>query len=174
MTTLSRAVCAAVTALLIGTASAPAQEAEQPAAGKVVATHGDWQVRCAEAQDVCVMSQVGRNADGQDVLEVQFRKLSGAQTPEGTAIPAAMQIVTPLGVLLPAGVRVQVDGGEQAAAPYQVCTPEGCVVRQPLTTEVLNQLKAGANAKFTLVAVPQQEIPVNISLMGFTKAFESL
>ena len=120
------------------------------------------------------MSQVGKNAEGQDVLEVQLRKLSGAQGPQGTPIPAAMQVVTPLGVLLPAGLRIQVDSNQERAAPFQVCTPEGCLVRQPLTTEVLNEMKAGATAKLTVVAAPQQEIPVNISLMGFTKAFESL
>ena len=187
MTRVSRAVCAALAALAIGTVGAPAQEEPQaPAApaqeepqapvspGQVVATHGDWQVRCAEEQQVCVMSQVGRNPEGQEVLEVQLRKLSGAQTPEGETIPAAMQIVTPLGVLLPPGIRVQVDGAEVGAIPYQVCTPEGCVLRQPLTSEVLNRLKAGANARMTLVALPQQEIPVDISLMGFTKAFGSL
>lgn len=172
----SRALCAALAAVVIGAGSVAGQEtaAEAPA-GKVVASHGAWQVRCAEGQqDLCVMSQVGKSAAGKEVLEVQLRKLSGAEAPDGTPIPAAIQVLTPLGVLLPAGVRIQVDAQEERAGPYEVCTPDGCVVRQPLSAEFLDELKAGANAKITVVAAPQEAIPVTISLMGFTKAFEAL
>lgn len=171
MTRATRTLGAALAALTIATTGAPAQEG---AAGNVVATHGAWQVRCAEGNKVCVMSQTGKDASGKQVLELQLRKLDGAQAPDGTPVPAAIQIVTPLGVLLPAGVRIKVDAEQERVAPYQVCTAEGCVIRQPLSTDFLNELKGGANATVTLVAVPQQEVPATISLMGFTKAFDSL
>ena len=171
MTRAIRALGAALAAVMLATGGAPAQE-QSP--GEVVATHGAWSVRCAGGEELCVMSQVGKDASGKEVIEVQLRKLEGATAPDGTPIPAAMQIVAPLGVLLPAGVRIRVDARQERAAPFQVCTPEGCVVRQPLSADLLNELKGGANARVTVVAVPQQEVPATISLMGFTKAFDSL
>lgn len=171
MTRATRALGAALAAVVLGTGGAPAQE---QTAGEVVATHGAWSVRCAGGEELCVMSQTGKDASGKEVIELQLRKLEGAQAPDGTAIPAAIQIVTPLGVLLPAGARIQIDAKQERAAPFQVCTPEGCVVRQPLSADLLAELKGGANATITVVAVPQQEVPATISLMGFTKAFDSL
>ena len=172
MTRAMRAVGAALAALTLATGSAPAQE---QAPGEVVATHGAWDVRCAEAgQKICVMSQTGKDGSGNQVLEMQLRKLEGATAPDGTPVPAAMQIVTPLGVLLPAGVRIKIDAKQERAAPYQVCTPEGCVIRQPLSADFLAELKAGANATVTVVAVPQQQVTATVSLMGFTKAFSAL
>lgn len=161
--------------LLVLTLGLPAlAQQEGSAATDVVATHGDWQVRCDEGREVCVMSQIGKDGSGKDLVEVQLRRLEGQKAPDGTAIPAAIQIVAPLGVLLPAGLRIQVDGKEERAAPYEVCTQGGCLVRQPMSDGLLNEMKAGNAAKLTLVAVPQREIATNISLNGFTKAFESL
>lgn len=167
----SRLIAAGLTALMISTGGAAAQQAAEE---KVVATHGAWQVRCSGDEDVCILSQVGKDSNGKDVLEVQVRKLNGAKAPDGTPIPGAVQIVTPLGVLLPAGVRIQVDGNKERAAPYEVCTQTGCLVRQPISTDLINELKAGAHAKVTIVAAPQQEIPVTLSLSGFTKGFGAL
>ena len=171
MTRAIRALGAALAAVVLSTGTVPAQE---QTAGQVVATHGAWSVRCTGGQELCVMSQVGKDGSGQDVIELQLRKLEGATGPEGQPIPAAIQIVTPLGVLLPAGVRIKVDAQQARAAAYQVCTPEGCVVRQPLSADLLNEMRAGANAVITVIAVPQQEVATTISLSGFTKAFDSL
>lgn len=153
--------------------AAPAQEAseQQTAPAEVKETHGAWQIRCSG--DVCVMSQAGK-ANGKDVLEIQLRKLQGTKAPDGAVVPAAMQIVTPLGVVLPAGVRIKVDSKKERAAPYETCTQGGCVVRQPIGDDFVNELKAGAKAKVTIVAMPRAEIPVDISLSGFTKAYNAL
>lgn len=147
----------------------PAQAQAQPA---VRETHGAWQIRCSG--EVCVMSQAGKDGGGNDVLEIQIRKLTGAKAPDGTAIPAAIQVVTPLGVLLPAGVRVKIDEKKERGLPYEVCTQQGCVVRLPVDNAFINEMKAGASAEVTLFVLPQREIPIKVSLSGFTKAFNAL
>lgn len=153
---------------------APAQEQpdQQPDQGKVVATHGAWQVRCNQSGEVCIMGQVGK-VEGKDLVEIQIRKLSGAKAPNGQPIPAAIQIVTPLGVLLPPGVRIQVDSKKERGAPFELCGEGGCIVRQPMDDAFINELKGGQVAKLTLVG-GQQAIDVDISLAGFTKAFGAL
>lgn len=160
-----RAVCLAG-ALLVPSAGAAQEE--------VRATHGAWTIRCAQGTDNCVMQQTGQGAQGNDVLDVRIRKLEGVTADNGEAVPAAIQIAAPLGVLLRAGLRVRVDGSEERGAPFEICIQGGCIVRDAVSTDFLNQLKAGATAQMTVVSAQQGEVPVDISLSGFTAAFESL
>lgn len=164
-----------MTALLLALA-APASRAQAP--GEVIkATHGDWQVVCASGQDVCVMRQVGRDSRGQDALVVTVRALDGVTADNGEPVPAAIDIVAPLGVALQAGVRVTVDGGQERAAPFNVCVQQGCLVRSPMGTEFLEDMKRGVTAAMKLVVPdqnPPRELVVNISLRGFTAAFGEL
>ncbi|MGF1552389.1 MAG: invasion associated locus B family protein [Paracoccaceae bacterium] len=146
----------------------------QEAGDELRATYGDWQVRCATGTDRCAIAQVGQGPQGNDVLEVRVRKLDGATGPNGETFPAAIQILTPLGVALKAGVRVQVDGNEQRAAAFEVCAQGGCIVREPMQSDFLNELKGGATATLTIVAAPRREIVVPISRSGFTRAFNEI
>jgi invasion protein IalB len=160
----------AVAALLL-----PPAAGAQTAGETVRETHGDWDVVCAEGRDVCAMRQVGRNSEGNDVLLVAVRALpEGTTTEDGRTVPALIEIRTPLGVGLRAGVRVQVDGGQERAAPYEVCVQQGCIVRQPMGEDFLAAMKAGRTATMTVVALQQGEVSVDISLLGFTAAFNSL
>jgi len=136
-------------------------------------THGAWSVLCADTQDVCVMQQTGKGQAGNDVLDVRVRKLRDLTDNNGQPIPAAIQIAAPLGVLLRAGVRVQVDGNEQRGAPFEICIQAGCVVRDVVSQDFLDEMRAGAVARMTVVS-PQQEVTIDISLSGFTAAFNSL
>ncbi|MEM6943905.1 MAG: invasion associated locus B family protein [Pseudomonadota bacterium] len=165
---LAAATLAAVLALP-ALATAQQQQAEE-----VRDRHGDWTVRCATGTETCVIQQVGQGNNGNDVLEMRIRKLSGVNTDQGEAIPAAIQILAPLGVFLPAGVRVQVDGNEVRSAPFEQCQQGGCVVRQPMSQDFLDEMRAGSTAKVTLIAVPQTEVAVSISLTGFTRAFNNI
>lgn len=163
-------------ATLVATALAMAGHGPSLAQGQeeVRATHGDWAIRCAPAQNVCVMQQTGKGAEGNDLLDVRIRKLDGVTAENGENVPGAIQIAAPLGVLLRAGVRVQVDGGKVRAAPFEICIAGGCVVRDVMSEEFLGQMKSGSTAKMTIVSPQAGEVSVNISLRGFTKAFGSL
>lgn len=160
---------AALVALMV---TAPLARAQQPQE-TVRETHGDWEIRCAQG-GACVMAQVGKGVEGNDVIEVRVRKLDGVTGQQGEPVPAAIQILAPLGVLLPAGLRVQVDSQQVRAAPFEVCGPGGCIVRQAMSEDFLAEMKAGGTANVTLVAAPNTEVNVDISLRGFTAAFGSL
>jgi len=164
-----RAIIIAVLALLIGANQAAAQDQEV-----VKGTYGDWKILCAEAQNVCVMQQTGKGTEGNDVLEVRIRKLEGVKTEDGTAVPAAIQIAAPLGVLLRPGIKVKVDSGEPRAGAFEICIAGGCLVRDFMMSEFLNAMKRGQTAKMTVVSPQHGEIPVDISLRGFTAAFNAL
>jgi invasion protein IalB len=154
---------------------AAAQQTAAQATETVKETHGAWDVVCATAQaDQCTMRQIGKTADGKKVLIVHIRKLDGDKAEGGKTIPAAIQITTPLGTILRAGVKVQVDSGEPRTGAFEFCVPNGCILRDPLSEEFLASLKAGKTANMTFNVLQQGTVNVSISLKGFTKAFKAL
>lgn len=167
---LPRALTTAALVFALSTGPAPAQQANET----VRSTHGDWAIRCAGDRGVCVMQTVGKGADGNDVLEIRIRKLDDVRTQEGQTVPAAIQIATPLGVLLRAGVRVQVDGGQVRTGLYEICLPQACIVRDLVPDEFLNAMRRGNIAKMTIVSPAQGEVSIDVSLRGFTAAFDAL
>ena len=120
------------------------------------------------------MRQLGKNAEGNTVINLQVRKLEGVKSSDGTPIPAVIVIVAPLGVLLPAGIAIKIDEKEPRGAQFDICLPAGCSMRQPVTEVFLAEMKAGKTATVQLVAAPKKEIKVEISLKGFTKAYKAL
>lgn len=175
MTAMARPALGAL--LLLGTlalGAAPALAQATAPQETVKDTIGAWQIRCVQDGKVCVMAQAGKGKEGNDVIEIRIRRLSGVKAPDGTEVAAAIQVAAPLGVLLPAGLRMQVDEKKPRGAPFEVCGPSGCVVRQPMTKDFLDELRNGKEAKVTILAVPQTEVVVPISLSGFTKAYNSL
>ncbi|MEM8793511.1 MAG: invasion associated locus B family protein [Pseudomonadota bacterium] len=155
--------------LLAASAGAAAFAQDQ----EVRETHGSWEVICISGTENCTMQQIGKSAQGEDALLVRISKVD-AQAQDGTKIPASAEIVAPLGVILPAGVRVQVDGGQVRGTRYGVCIQIGCIAQDVISQEFLDDMKKGTTAKMTLVLPPNREVGVNISLSGFTKAFNSL
>jgi len=146
-----------------------------PQTETVKATHGAWEIVCSTAQaDLCVMRQFGKNAAGKKVIDVRIRKLEGIKTQDGKTLPAAIQITTPLGTILRAGVTVKVDAGEPRTGAFEVCVPGGCILRDPMSEEFLASLKAGKAANMTFNLLQLGTVNVSISLKGFTKAFKEL
>lgn len=180
MSPLTRFLKQTLAACLVGTlmplAAAVAQTAAQQPAGETVkATHGDWEIVCTTAKpDECAMRQIGKTADGKPILVIVIQKLNGVKTNDGKQVPAAIQITAPLGTLLRAGVAVKIDNQEPRAAPFDVCLRQGCLVRQPMGEDFLAAMKAGQKAVVRLIDFPDREVTAEISLKGFTKAFDAL
>lgn len=141
----------------------------------VKATHGAWEIRCSTAKpDECIMSQIGKREDGQAVLRVGIRKTDGAKTPNGEPIAAVLQIDAPIGVLLPAGVEVTIDGNQIGRALFQVCDGRACIASEPVADEFIGKMKGGSNAIMAITALNGEKASINISLNGFTKAYGAL
>ncbi|WP_340109542.1 invasion associated locus B family protein [Pikeienuella sp. HZG-20] len=139
------------------------------------ATNGAWEVRCSTAKpDACIMTQVGNREDGKPVLRVALRKTDGAKGPNGAPIAAVIQIDAPVGVLLPAGIEMKIDGREIGRAAFQVCDARACIASEPVPTDFVNQMKNGVKAVLSIMAVNGEKADVPISLSGFTKSFDSL
>lgn len=138
---------------------------------------GDWTKVCINEGATCVVEQIGKTASGEDALRIRIEKLPSPQTVNGQSIVAVANIEVPLGVVLSTGLKLRIDQGQVTASPYFVCQAQGCVVRAPLQNELLESLKRGARAQFSFTVIQQGEgrdIPIDISLSGFTRAFDSL
>lgn len=133
--------------------------------------HGNWTIICAGQTDFCAMKTLGLNADGSPAIEVEVVKL-----PRDVPPVAGMTILTPLGVLLEPGLITQVDETPPKEHIYQICTPAGCLARFALTEETLAEHERGTilNVAVWAVNVPQNPVPVTVSLSGFTAAFAAL
>ena len=67
-----------------------------------------------------------------------------------------------------------IDDGPQESAPFQICTEQGCLVREPVDDDLIKRLKLGGSASVSVIAANQGEVKAVLSLSGFTKAYDSL
>ena len=156
-----------------GDAAADAPAAAEAPKEKVVAVHGDWQVRCRdEGEDQnCFMYQLALDSHTKPVAEVSIVPLA-----QKDGALAGFTIVTPLKSMLPNGLVVQIDANKPIKYPYLWCDQFGCFARFGASPELLNQYKRGAKARVTVFSVDRPDAPIilDVSLKGFTAAFADL
>lgn len=134
---------------------------------------GDWSMRCLKAEegsaDPCQLYQLLMDADGNAVAEISMFPL-----PEGGEAAAGATIVAPLETLLTEQITISVDGTGSRRYPFTFCNRAGCVARVGFTAAEVAQFKAGATASMRIVpaAAPDQEVLLNISLVGFTAGYD--
>jgi invasion protein IalB len=135
----------------------------------------DWAVRCGRpaegAAEACEMLQQRQDEQGQTVLAIAVGDVPNNDSP-------GMLIILPLGVWLPPGVVVKVDGGKEVPARIERCERRGCQVELLLKPEVLTVLKSGREANVLFQIYDQNGQPkvvgVPFSLLGFTAALEEI
>lgn len=133
----------------------------------------DWTVRCIkrdQAEDICEMRQPLNDDGGSRTAEISVFPVGEGQ------LTAAGTIVTPLETLLTQGVSLAVDGAEARRYPFTFCNRVGCVAQVGFTQEAVDALKRGATATLSIVPLvaPDQVVSLDVSLSGFTAAFDSL
>lgn len=154
---------------ILAFAAAPAAIAQE---ATVRETHGAWEVRCAG--ETCFMIQVASDANGAPVLSFAVRKLDTPRTEGDFTFIAAAEIYTKPGVFLPAGVTFSVDGNDSRRIPYERCFPEGCAALPLVQQTLIDSLKGGARVTVTVYPNPGEEVSAEVSLSGFTAAYDSL
>lgn len=152
-------------------------EPVEPALGEtyISETHGDWEIRCITVEEgqiePCQMYQLLSDNEGNAVAEINI-----FDVPDEDTLTAGATIVTPLDTLLTPGLRFAVDDSDQIRFPFSFCQQIGCFVRIGLTEDDLGSLRDGGVAAITIVPLPapDQEVSLEVSLSGFTAAFEDL
>lgn len=136
-------------------------------------TQGDWQIECIRVpegqQEPCQMFQPMLDEDGNQVANVRIFRL-----PAGSEAVAGALVAVPLETLLTAQLTISVDNAKPQRYPFSVCDRLGCYARIGFRQAEVDSYKRGAKATLSLVpfVAPDQKVDLNMSLRGFTAAFD--
>ncbi len=166
---LALATClliAAVCSYIPTTAYAQARD------GKVRSQHGDWQIVCkppppGASNEVCAIVQSVTAEDRNNVgLTVYFQRFS-----DGTQV---LRVFAPLGVLLPPGLGLKIDGQDVGNAPFLRCHSFACYAQVTVDKTLVDKLSKGKTAIFIIFQTEEAGIGIPISLSGFQDALKKL
>jgi len=87
--------------------------------------------------------------------------------------PAAV-VTMPLGISLPPGATISVDGGAPENIVIERCDANGCIGAVALSGRFIADLKRGREARIAFHDASRRRIAVPLSLLGFTAGFNSL
>jgi len=151
---------------------AQAQSAASRVEGTVRAQHGDWQKVCkppppGARDEVCALVQSVTAEDRNNVgLTVYFQIFS-----DGTRV---LRVFAPLGVLLPPGLGLKIDGADVGHAPFLRCHSFACYAQVVVQDDLIAKLGSGQNAIFIIFQTEEAGIGIPISLAGFADGVASL
>jgi invasion protein IalB len=172
---------AGIAPVLAGGANPAPSTAASPAAlspgapaadGTVKAQHGDWQVVCkpppiGAKAEVCALVQSVTAEDRNNVgLTIYFQKFSN-----GTKV---LRVFAPLGILLPPGIGLKVDGVDIGHAPFLRCHTFACYAQVTVDDKLVGQLQTGKTAIFIIFQTEEAGIGIPISLNGFKEGVAAL
>ncbi len=161
--------CAALAALA-ATLALPAAPALSQ--GVVKQTHGDWQMSCdtppgASFEQCAIIQNVTAEDQPNVGLSVIVLKTADGQS-------RLLRVLAPLGVLLPNGLGLNVDGEDLGRVAFVRCLPNGCVAEVILDDELIETLSTGDQAIFVVFRTPEEGIGIPVSLNGFEEGFDAL
>lgn len=160
--------------------SGPGPGPGQAPTATTLSTHGDWKVQCEKAPEgatapgqpteQCGMVQTTHNEkEPQAALTIIIVK----QKEKDKVLPA-MRVMAPLGVFLPTGIALEIDGAAVGRVPFARCTRQVCYATATATPEMFEKLRKGSAANFIIYQGPGLGMPMKISLNGFSAAFADL
>lgn len=139
----------------------------------------DWTLHCAEETDAagkavrhCEIAQAVAVAD--EGRAVEMLRLAVSRSGEGGKNAFTLVALAPLDVHLPSQFGLFAGDAKLALAPYRNCNPNGCFVLIPLSKQDIKRLKRARQGAALFRDLGGRPIKLSFSLMGFTKAFDSL
>ena len=92
------------------------------------------------------------------------------KVPGDTKRPVVM-IQAPLGLFLPAGITVDIDGEMAQNYPVQTCNNNGCFAGFPISDQVLARMQTGGKFNVIFQYLDKKPFTLPMSLVGFTEAY---
>jgi invasion protein IalB len=104
----------------------------------------DWTKVCGKDNgaktEVCYTTRDFVTDKGQRIVAV------AAYDAKGKKAQKTLRILTPLGFLVPPGLRITVDKGKPVAGRYATCLPHGCSAEATVKDDFVAALKKGARS----------------------------
>jgi len=164
---LAVALGAAGAFVAIATAPQPAL-----AQAQVKGTFGDWEMRCetppgaSREQCALIQSVVAEDKPNMNLVVIALKAADGKSR--------LLRVIAPLGVLLPAGLGLNIDNDDKGRAGFVRCLPSGCVAEVVMDDSLLDELGSGKAATFIVFETPEQGIGIPLTLEGFKEGFGKL
>ncbi len=150
----------------------PVLSAGAQQSGTVRSTHGAWSILCdtpaGASGEQCAMMQ---NVVAEDRPEMGLSVVV-LRTADGKA--EILRVLAPLGVLLPNGLGLNVDGKDIGRAYFVRCFQDGCYAEVILEEQLVTTLKTGEAATFIVFQTPEEGIGIPVDLNGFGEGFDAL
>ena len=162
------ALLAPVVGALLLTGAVQQADAQVQVRGKF----GDWEMRCetppgaSREQCAIIQSVAAEDKPNMNLVVIVLKTADGKSR--------LLRVIAPLGVLLPAGLGLNIDGADKGRAGFVRCLPSGCVAEVVMDDKLLDELRAGKNAVFIVFETPEQGIGIPLALTGFREGFERL
>ena len=159
-------------AIIAAAALMPATATAQQSGGTVRSTHGAWSIICdtpgGATTEQCALMQ---NVIAEDRPEVGLSVVILRTADDRAEI---LRVLAPLGVLLPNGLGLNVDGNDIGRAYFVRCFQDGCYAEVILEQPLLDTLRTGDSATFIVFQTPEEGIGIPVELNGFSEGFDAL
>ncbi len=159
-------------ALALSTAGLAGSAGAQQPPGTVKSNHGAWSIVCDQpagaSSEQCALMQ---NVIAEDRPEVG---LSVVVLKTADRKAKILRVLAPLGVLLPNGLGLNVDGKDIGRAYFVRCFSDGCYAEVVLEEELLKTFRSGAMATFIVFQSPEEGIGIPVDLKGFGEGYDAL
>lgn len=140
--------------------------------GQVKAMYGAWKLKCAQLagakQEKCVLVQDLALEDERHMFMtvIFLRAFDGDKK--------YLRVVAPLGMLVPAGLGLKVDGQDVGHVPFIKCFREGCVAEAVVDEQLLARFSSGQTASFIVFPAKDKGIGFPVPLSGFAEGLKGL
>ncbi len=140
--------------------------------GTAASKHRAWSIICdtppGASSEQCALMQ---NVVAEDRPEVGLSVVV-LKTADNKA--RILRVLAPLGVILPNGLGLNIDGKDLGRAYFVRCMADGCYAEVILKDDLLTTMKSGTSATFIIFASPEEGIGIPVDLTGFGEGFDKL
>jgi invasion protein IalB len=139
---------------------------------RVDSEFGFWKIICetppGASSEQCGMHQSVRDGEREN-LYLSITLLRPADR-KGDLL----RLQAPLGILLPTGIGLEIDGEEIGTAFFVRCLSDGCWADVNVDEKLLEIMKNGRTAIFKIFPTPEEGVGIPVELEGFAEAYSKL
>ena len=95
------------------------------------------------------------------------------KVPSDAPLPA-MMIQLPMGLFLPDGIKVSIDGKNPLSLKIQTCNREGCFAGSAISSDMLASMIRGKRLTITFSNLAKKKITVPVVLEGFGQSYQKV
>ncbi|MEP1441374.1 MAG: invasion associated locus B family protein [Hyphomicrobiales bacterium] len=144
-----------------------AEEATEEAAKKPA--ENPWfkvcEVNKESKTQVCALNIRVFSPEKEPIAQVRIIEQKGAAK-------KLFSIVMPPGLLIPPGMRIQIDKSNIGTAKFQVCTPQACIAEASFSSKFIGRLKRGSEMNVVGFDQARKQAGFKVTLSGFTAAYD--